>query len=776
MPSPLYFDPDPEIDDADLLGIGNLIYDDGTTGFIQDPEISSMFPRYDAANNQNQGLQDPQTGELMQPPQDVLGADTFNAGADMAGQAWDAQKDIFSGAPPPGQQQDDGGFQPMPSAPHLEMNLDGQVRPAQGDAGAGAPPDDGGYQPMPSAPHLEMNLDGHVRPAGSGGDAGYGTGGLQLAAREGALPPDVAQQQAAEMSQQHQASMDATLQSRNDQAAAYDQFFSQRKAELDAEKAHQEEQVQEQVSRQQRLQKEQTDTAGIKLETDLVSAQGWAGAIFSVLGATLLGATGSDAGLRMIDSSIDQHVKAQISMRDSKLRVLADQLGSTEQAIAAAKSSLYRTTIDRASTMLELTKNDAYQKQTPEVMEGLKQKYLEEEQKFTQLSLGKPLEKAPVAPKGPTPAQVKGYGEASMAQSQGAQDAQRALLAIGGKYDPTTGKIINKDEILKNGIPGVGKWDSFVNDLGKLPFGIGSIPQAVDSAFTSQQGTEVKAALGALIEARASMRNPGRAPTDADRDAARNELGLKTEAGTIDAIERILNSQKEVKASNVGTYGVGAASQVESTVGAMGGRPAQPTTSPGNVRPLTPGSARDQIKTELGGTDLQGKPSGQNDATPEEFKNALAVHAEEAQLNPEAIAKVIGHESGGSASATNSITGAHAGLIQFSKPTWTAVAKSYGTPDITWEDMRKMSAEDQLPYVMEYYKMHGLGPNDDAGTYALATFMPAFVDKPDDFVLGEKGSKTMLGDVSSGKVWQQNPGLRGADGRITVGSVKASVL
>lgn len=655
MPSPLYFDPDPQIEDSDLLGFGNLIYDDGHSEFIQDPEVASMFPKYDAANNQNQGLQDPQTGELMQPDPNVLGGQAINAGMDAAGNLAQAQSDVFSGAPPPGQQApDDGGFRPLPSIPGMEGDLGGNVRPIQSAApDQQTQKDDGGFRPLPSVPGMEADLSGNVRPVGSGGQApqsGYGSGGLQLASREGALPQDLAQQQQAAMGQQQQATLDATQQSRDAQSQAYTQFFTQRKAELDADKQHQEEQVQEQQQKQQRLQKEQTDVAGMKIETDLVSAQGWAGAIFSVLGAALLGATGSDAGLRMIDSAVDQHVKTQISTRDSKLRVLADQLGSTEQAIAAGKSALYKTMIDRSQTMLELTKNDAFNKQTPEIIAGLKQKFLEEDQKFTDMSLGKPLEKRPEPMAGAAPGQVAKYGEAAAGQQKSQADALRLLQAIGGHYDPGTGTITNAKDLIKEGIPGVGLEDSAAHDMGGGSF-LGRVVTATDNAMTSKKGLEVRAAVEALVNAEAIKQNPGRAPTDADRDSARNSLGMTTEEGVIRALERTLQSQQTMKAQNVATYGAGAAAQYEGAMGAMGQQPQQLNTSPGAVRPLTPGNARQQVQDELGSKrTAPGGPQGMNDdADPMGQITGAIQHAAGDQLGPDGVlilAAQAAHETG----------------------------------------------------------------------------------------------------------------------------------
>src|SRR4030095_4848021 len=50
MAYPQYFEPDPQIPDADLLGYGDLVYDDGSRQFINgDPEIASQFEVKSAA-------------------------------------------------------------------------------------------------------------------------------------------------------------------------------------------------------------------------------------------------------------------------------------------------------------------------------------------------------------------------------------------------------------------------------------------------------------------------------------------------------------------------------------------------------------------------------------------------------------------------------------------------------------------------------------------------------------------------------------------------------
>lgn len=164
-------------------------------------------------------------------------------------------------------------------------------------------------------------------------------------------------------------------------------------------------------------------------------------------------------------------------------------------------------------------------------------------------------------------------------------------------------------------------------------------------------------------------------------------------------------------------------------------------------------------------------PDWANDIPPA-VAMALEQHAGDAGLNPQSVAAIIKHESGWNPAAVNSKTGKHAGLIQFSQDGWGEVAKAAGQPDVTWEEMRNMSAEEQLPFVVAYYKGKGLKPESTTADYAMRTFMPAYANEGDDFVLGEQGSQQMLGDVRSGKVFEQNQALDlNKDGKITKGEV-----
>lgn len=137
------------------------------------------------------------------------------------------------------------------------------------------------------------------------------------------------------------------------------------------------------------------------------------------------------------------------------------------------------------------------------------------------------------------------------------------------------------------------------------------------------------------------------------------------------------------------------------------------------------------------------------------------------RTEPDYLAAVMRIESGFRPEATNPFTQA-TGLIQFMPNT----AKSLGT---SVDDLRAMTALQQLPYVESFYAPHA-GRIDSAGTAYMLTFLPAYARRPDDFVLGEDSSEEVLpgSQLTKGAVYKTNKGFdRTGKGYFTVGDVKS---
>jgi peptidoglycan hydrolase-like protein with peptidoglycan-binding domain len=146
-----------------------------------------------------------------------------------------------------------------------------------------------------------------------------------------------------------------------------------------------------------------------------------------------------------------------------------------------------------------------------------------------------------------------------------------------------------------------------------------------------------------------------------------------------------------------------------------------------------------------------------------DFNKKLDKVANSLGVSSKDLIAIMKQESGVNPAAVNKMSGA-TGLIQFMPTT----AKNLGT---SVEELRTMSAVDQLDYVYKYFKSVGVKPGMDLGDLYLAVFMPAAIGKGDNHVLGAAGDPGF-----SGKVYAQNKGLdKNKDGVITVADAKQSV-
>lgn len=130
-----------------------------------------------------------------------------------------------------------------------------------------------------------------------------------------------------------------------------------------------------------------------------------------------------------------------------------------------------------------------------------------------------------------------------------------------------------------------------------------------------------------------------------------------------------------------------------------------------------------------------------------DFDIELEGLALENDLDPDKIAPLIRHESGGKAGAVSS-AGA-SGVMQI-------MPDNLRKMGIEPEAFRKLSATEQLPYVIEFFQKNGITSESSADDYALAVAAsdPKWRSAPDSAVIYPKGSKA----------WEQNKPWRPADG------------
>ena len=159
----------------------------------------------------------------------------------------------------------------------------------------------------------------------------------------------------------------------------------------------------------------------------------------------------------------------------------------------------------------------------------------------------------------------------------------------------------------------------------------------------------------------------------------------------------------------------------------------------------------------------KGKQTSGNSA----FDKKLEQVAKNLQVSKKDLIAIMNHESGLNPAAVNPSSGA-TGLIQFMP----ATARGLGTSTAA---LRKMSATQQLDYVEKYYK-NIRGKAKDVGDLYMYTFLPAAVGKPNNFVIGAKGSGSSVFGISQNSLYNQNKVFdKDNKGYYTVGDVKARI-
>lgn len=247
-----------------------------------------------------------------------------------------------------------------------------------------------------------------------------------------------------------------------------------------------------------------------------------------------------------------------------------------------------------------------------------------------------------------------------------------------------------------------------------------------------------------------------------DKAAETNQRAVLTASGYTRNPQAYLKFIERTASSNPGVGDAGAPPTPKRTTGYRepqaatvdtgsntGGGPATPplppTQSPSASAPGTP-TAPDSEDTPVKLQTLQ----------------ALKTAAQSAGLDGDSLTKIVRFESGGKADAKNS-SGA-TGLIQWMPDVFKGMTKPEGYENVRHEDLKDLTAEEQIPLVIQYFKDKGLKPGADVGEMYLAVAAPSAVNKPDATVVYKKDSPA----------WVQNPAWRPADGGdITAGSIRA---
>lgn len=153
------------------------------------------------------------------------------------------------------------------------------------------------------------------------------------------------------------------------------------------------------------------------------------------------------------------------------------------------------------------------------------------------------------------------------------------------------------------------------------------------------------------------------------------------------------------------------------------------------------------------------------------FRARLVELAAQNDLNADWIAAVISLESGFKPNTPN---GKALGLIQFYRDYFPGIA-SAARMNVTWEDLHHLSATEQLPLVMAFYRLQHMTAAQRPIDYLVATFLPNQKGKPRDTVLGKEGSsallpgtKLTLGSIYAANVTYDTNG----DRKITVGDLE----
>jgi hypothetical protein len=455
MANPIRFRPLDGIPDADQRGAGTFEFDDGTSMVAEDPELASLVKSYQADIPELQNLQAgldavpdmrlAANDATDDPIGSVFGADPFGdnpvdpASLD-TNPAFNPAAPIAPAAPVPEQRgvpKSVADFS-QPSAPVEAPAARGYIPPgpassASYSAPMATPPDmtDAGKAAELHRLAGEQALRGTYTP---GRAAGY-----TPAQRTGRLDPEVATAQGEARAASNEELANTTTQARQSQADLLRQSALQEAMRLTVQREDQQRMQREAEQKRQRLLDERRAVNNAEIDTTFAQGDSFR-QVMAVMGAALLGAVGSDAGLRMIESNIDRHVRKEMQVRGSKLQALAEEIGSEEQVVSAAKARIYELMEKQAGVTQKTLQAAEIENQTPAVLAELKRRALDNDQQFERESLGKVTEVYQQAQRGgfsgPNLDKAASHYDAAVKSGQGAKpdkatvDAQKGLAEL----------------------------------------------------------------------------------------------------------------------------------------------------------------------------------------------------------------------------------------------------------------------------------------------------------------------------------------------------------
>lgn len=587
--NPIRFEPLDGIDDADERGAGTFHFDDGTSMVAEDPELAGLVKSYQdvlAPPQPDQRLA--QNDATDDPIGAVFGADPFgdNAGPEQAA-------DFLAGAgeykylTPEEAAAKKAASQPevpTPKARGYIPETNGGISPPQTASGgpvtpaipSALPPAPGDAQNAAELHRLAAERDlrgGYVQ----GREAGYVPG-----SRTGALDPTIAGRQADERNAANQDLLSATEQGRAQEASVLRQSALREAMRISVQKAEQQRIQREAEQKKQRLNDERRAVNDAKIDTSFAQGDSFR-QVAAVLGAALLGAVGSDAGLRMIESNIDRHVRKELQTRGSKLQTLAEQIGDENQVISAAKARIMDLLEKQAGVTQKNLDASGIENQTPAVIAQLRKRMNDEEQEFERQSLGKTTEVYQQGVRGgrtgpDLEGAAKHYEQAAklapvdtsgiedlptdsrkdfVARMEGLADAEHSLNEIDsniGIQRDAAGNVANKKQLEAGNIEGAGFFGGRVPD-----------------EYTSTKGSALSREQRRLIQAQVKAMS-GAAATDVERAEYGKNLPLVDEKDLLNATTEERRRWQRNYAKAVSLYGQ---SRVDSFLGRYRGQRAQ---------------------------------------------------------------------------------------------------------------------------------------------------------------------------------------------------------